>query len=151
MSLTAQREIKYLVNTEGSRLEYGRNFLRVMISAAGRAADGMNLETSATFDAADPAGLPGDDVILAAINRVAGDLTGLLHAPVAEPFLGPAIFSGRAAGVFFHEIFGHRIEGHRQKDETEGQTFTKRLGATVLPGFLWWCSTPRCAKSRGST
>ena len=149
VSLTAQRETKYLVNTEGSRLQYGRNFVRVMISAAGRAADGMNLETSATFDAADVAGLPGDDAILAAINRVAGDLTGLLHAPVAEPFLGPAIFSGRAAGVFFHEIFGHRIEGHRQKDEAEGQTFTKRLGATVLPGFLSVVFDPTVRKVEG--
>lgn len=149
VSLTTQRETKYLVNTEGSRLEYGRNFVRLTISAEGRAADGMNLGTSAAFDAADPSGLPGDDAILAAVNRVAGNLTGLLHAPVAEPFLGPAIFSGRAAGVFFHEIFGHRVEGHRQKDETEGQTFTKRIGATVLPGFLSVVFDPMVRKVEG--
>jgi predicted Zn-dependent protease len=53
-----------------------------------------------------------------------------------EPFVGPAILSGRAAGVFFHEIFGHRVEGHRQKDEAEGQTFTKATGTPVLPDFL---------------
>jgi predicted Zn-dependent protease len=53
-----------------------------------------------------------------------------------DPFIGPAILSGRAAGVFFHEIFGHRVEGHRQKDETEGQTFTKSVNAPVLPAFL---------------
>ncbi|MBZ5608237.1 MAG: hypothetical protein LAP38_08270 [Acidobacteriia bacterium] len=63
-------------------------------------------------------------------------LTGLLHAPVVEPFVGPAILSGPAAGVFFHEIFGHRVEGHRQKDETEGQTFAKAVGTPVLPDFL---------------
>jgi predicted Zn-dependent protease len=83
-----------------------------------------------------PQGLPKDEVILAAIERVAKDLTGLLKAPVVEPFVGPAILSGRAAGVFFHEIFGHRVEGHRQKDETEGQTFTKSVDAPVLPDFL---------------
>jgi predicted Zn-dependent protease len=60
----------------------------------------------------------------------------LLKAPVAEPFVGPAILSGRAAGVFFHEIFGHRIEGHRQKDESEGQTFTQKVGEQILPTFL---------------
>ena len=47
-------------------------------------------------------------------------------------FVGPAILSGRAAGVFFHEIFGHRVEGHRQKDENEGQTFTRSVNAPVL-------------------
>ena len=39
-------------------------------------------------------------------------------------------------GVFFHEIFGHRVEGHRQKDESEGQTFTKSVGEQILPDFL---------------
>jgi TldD protein len=70
------------------------------------------------------------------VDKVAGEVTNLLKAPEAEPFVGPAIFSGRAAGVFFHEIFGHRIEGHRQKDESEGQTFTKSVGTKVLPDFL---------------
>jgi predicted Zn-dependent protease len=59
-----------------------------------------------------------------------------LKAPPADPFVGPAILSGRAAGVFFHEIFGHRVEGHRQKDESEGQTFTKSVNMPVLPDFL---------------
>ena len=38
--------------------------------------------------------------------------------------------------MFFHEIFGHRIEGHRQKDESDQQTFTKMVGSKVLPDFL---------------
>ena len=53
-----------------------------------------------------------------------------------EPYSGPAILGGRAAGVFFHEVFGHRIEGHRQKDEEEGQTFGGKIGQQILPDFL---------------
>lgn len=136
VTLMAQRETKCFVSTEGSRLQHGRTFARLAISAQARAADGMNLAAAASFDAADPAGLPDDEAILRSLERVAKDLTGLLNAPVVEPFLGPAIFSGRAAGVFFHEIFGHRVEGQRQKDETEGQTFTKSVGSSVLPEFL---------------
>jgi predicted Zn-dependent protease len=67
---------------------------------------------------------------------VTSDLTGLMRAPTVDPFIGPAILSGSSAGVFFHEIFGHRVEGHRQKDEAEGQTFTKSVGTKVLPEFL---------------
>jgi hypothetical protein len=84
----------------------------------------------------DAAGLPDDKVILAAIDRVANDVSALLKAPEAEPFVGPAIFSGRAAGVFFHEIFGHRVEGHRQKDESEGPDVhqeRRHEGAARLP------------------
>ena len=150
VSLIAQADNRYFVNTEGSRVEHGRNFLRVVISAQARAEDGMNLGTSATFDAAEPSGLPNDAAIQAGIEQVARNLTALLKAPVVEPFLGPAIFSGRAAGVFFHEIFGHRIEGHRQKDETEGQTFTARIGEKVLPDFLSVSFDPTLRKAAGA-
>ena len=150
VSLIAQADNRYFVNTEGSRVEHGRNFLRVVISAQARAEDGMNLGTSATFDAAEPSGLPNVAAIQAGIEQVARNLTALLKAPVVEPFLGPAIFSGRAAGVFFHEIFGHRIEGHRQKDETEGQTFTARIGEKVLPDFLSVSFDPTLRKAAGA-
>jgi predicted Zn-dependent protease len=76
-------------------------------------------------------------------------LQGLLRAPLMDPFVGPAILSGRAAGVFFHEIFGHRIEGHRQKDDTEGQTFTKSVGSKILPDFLSVVFDPTLRKAEG--
>jgi TldD protein len=132
----AQREVKSFVSSEGSVLQHGRSFARILISARGKSADGMDLATSETLEAEEPGKLPKDDAVMAAVNRTIKDLEGLLKAPEVEPFVGPAILSGRAAGVFFHEIFGHRIEGHRQKDENEGQTFTKSVGAKVLPEFL---------------
>jgi predicted Zn-dependent protease len=136
VAVTAQTDTRYMVNTEGTQVEHGRGFARVVITAAAKATDGTDLSTSETFEAVEASGLPKDEVLLAAIDRVSQDLTNLLRAPEAEPFVGPAIFSGRAAGVFFHEIFGHRVEGHRQKDESEGQTFTKSVGTKVLPDFL---------------
>ena len=136
VSVVVQREITTLVTTGGTRLEHGRNFAHIIISAHGKAPDGMDLSTSAGFDAFDPARLPKDDVIVGAIDKTADNLTKLLKAPPVDPYVGPAILSGRAAGVFFHEIFGHRVEGHRQKDENEGQTFTKSVGKPVLPEFL---------------
>ncbi len=149
VSVTAQTDTRYFVNSEGSRLEHGRGFARVVITASGKAADGMDLETYQTFEAVDAAGLPDEKTLMAAVDRVANDLTNLLRAPEAEPFVGPAIFSGQAAGVFFHEIFGHRVEGHRQKDENEGQTFTKSVGAKVLPDFLSVVFDPTRKKING--
>jgi predicted Zn-dependent protease len=136
VTVSALEETRYFVNTEGTRLAHGRGFARIFIAASAKAADGADVGDFDTFEAEDASGLPDDKTVLAAIDRVAGDVTALLHAPEAEPFVGPAILSGRAAGVFFHEIFGHRIEGHRQKNEDEGQTFTKSVGKKVLPDFL---------------
>jgi len=67
---------------------------------------------------------------------MAADLKALRAAPVAEPYEGPALLSGRAAAVFFHEVLGHRLEGQRQRGEEEGQTFTKKINQAVLPNFL---------------
>jgi predicted Zn-dependent protease len=136
VAVEARRVNTTLVTTEGMRLDHGRLFARLVITALGKAADGMDLSTMESFEADDPAGLPRDADILAAVERAGGNLTALLKAPPADPFVGPAILSGRAAGVFFHEIFGHRVEGHRQKDEAEGQTFTKAVNTAVLPDFL---------------
>src|SRR6185295_17342500 len=85
------------------------------------------------------------------VKTVGANLDNLLKAPLSDPFVGPAILSGRAAGVFFHEIFGHRIEGHRQKDESEGQTFTKSIGKPVLPDFLSVIMDPTRLEFEGTT
>lgn len=134
--LAVQTQTKYMVNTEGTRLIDGQAFTELSIRAQGKASDGMDLSTFESFQGRDISRLPKPEVIEAAVSRVGNDLSKLLRAPTVEPFIGPAILSGRAAGVFFHEIFGHRVEGHRQKDEGEGQTFTKSVGAPVLPDFL---------------
>ena len=136
VALVVERETKYLVNTEGTKLLHGRTFANISISARGKASDGMDIGASEDFQGSEIDHLAKPEVIEAAVNKVGSDLTKLLRAPTAEPFVGPAILSGRAAGVFFHEIFGHRVEGHRQKDEAEGQTFTKAIGTPVLPDFL---------------
>ena len=136
VSLSAQRTSKYMVSTEGTRLLHGRDFINLSIIARGKATDGMDLIALENFQVADLAHLPPAAEVEAAAKRVGHNIVELVQAPAVEPFVGPAILSGRAAAVFFHEIFGHRIEGHRQKDEGEGQTFTKAVGTAVLPSFL---------------
>jgi TldD protein len=136
VNLSTERLSKYMVSTEGTKLLHGRNFVSLSIVARGKATDGMDLIAMQDYQAADLAHLPPQAEIDAAAKRVGHNLADLVQAPAVEPFVGPAILSGRAAAVFFHEIFGHRIEGHRQKDEAEGQTFTKAVGTSVLPSFL---------------
>jgi TldD protein len=136
VNLSVARVSKYMVSTEGTRLLHGRDFASLSMVARGKATDGMDLMALEDFQAADPSHLPPQAVLDQAATRVGEKLSKLVQADAVEPFVGPAILSGRAAAVFFHEIFGHRIEGHRQKDEGEGQTFTKSVGMPVLPSFL---------------
>jgi len=106
------------------------------MEAQTRAEDGMELLRVETFQAPAASGLPSEAELTAKVDKMAADLKALRNAPVAEPYDGPALLSGRAAAVFFHEVVGHRLEGHRQRDEEEGQTFTKKVNQEVLPKFL---------------
>ncbi|HVX66964.1 MAG TPA: metallopeptidase TldD-related protein [Bryobacteraceae bacterium] len=147
--LSGQRETRSFLSTEGARIQYGRNSANLGFVARSKAADGMDVAVSDSFDAQTAAGLAGDDEVLKSIERIAMLAVNLPRGPVVEPYVGPAILSGRASAVLFHEIFGHRIEGHRQKDESEGQTFTKMVGTSVLPDFLSVVFDPTRAKTQG--
>jgi TldD protein len=125
-----------MVSSDGSEIATPSASARMVIEAQTRAEDGMDLLRVETFQAPSAVGLPSEAELNARIEKMAVDLDALRKAPVAEPYAGPALLSGRAAAVFFHEVLGHRLEGHRQKDEEEGQTFTKKIGQEVLPKFL---------------
>lgn len=136
VSISAEAVTKCLVTSEGTVLRHPSVQLRVGIYAETKANDGMELYRYESFEARTPEKLPDDAAVRAAIEHIVADLKALRAAPVIEPYTGPAILEGRASGVFFHEVFGHRIEGHRQKDEQEGQTYTKKVNEQVLPAFI---------------
>jgi predicted Zn-dependent protease len=134
--LVVQNSTHYFVSSEGARVVDSRPLVRVLALGSTLADDGMELARSETFDAPSFDKLASEQSIVASIEKIAGDLQKLKKAPVVEPFSGPALLSGRAAAVFFHEVVGHRLEGQRQRGENEGQTFTKMVGQPVLPPFL---------------
>jgi len=135
-ALTVQNETDYFASSEGSRVVAPHRQARVVVFAVTRADDGMDLFRARTFEAETVEGLPAQAEMEAALRELGRSLEALRKAPVTEPFDGPAILSGRAAAVFFHEVLGHRLEGQRQRGDEEGQTFTKELNQPVLPAFL---------------
>jgi predicted Zn-dependent protease len=128
----ADIETRWYVNSDGSEIQVSQPFYRLFISALSKADDGMELPRYESYFAFTPQGLPDDSAVLKDVEGMIHDLEALRNAPIVDPYTGPAILSGRASGVFFHEIFGHRVEGHRQKSEEEGQTFKKKVGQPVL-------------------
>ncbi|HKN24959.1 MAG TPA: metallopeptidase TldD-related protein [Candidatus Acidoferrum sp.] len=137
------------VTSEGTELAMPSATVRLVMEAQTRADDGMDLLRVETFQAPTASGLPPEKELMGKIEKMAADLKALRNAPVAEPYDGPALLSGRAAAVFFHEVLGHRMEGHRQRDEEEGQTFTKKVGQQVLPSFLSVVDDPTTKEIEG--
>lgn len=136
---------RWMVNTDGTEIADGDHHLRVATWATTTADDGMALQVYDYVDVASIEHLPSRREVEVMVANAAQRLTELRDAPLVDPYAGPAILRGRAAGVFFHEIFGHRVEGHRQKDEDEGQTFTSRVGLPILPPFLSVVDDPTLA------
>jgi predicted Zn-dependent protease len=134
--VTVERKRSHYVSSEGAHIVTPGAMVRVSIDAETRADDGMDLMRVETFQAATIDQLPPESEVAARVEKMATDLKALRDAPLAEPFDGPALLSGRATAVFFHEVLGHRLEGHRQRGEKEGQTFTKKVNQPVLPDFL---------------
>lgn len=129
-------ERKYFVSSEGGKIVQNMVYIRLFIRGSIKADDGMVLPLNKTYFAYSTDGLPDDLEVMNDVKKLVKKLKLLKDAPVVEPYAGPALLSGPASGVFFHEIFGHRIEGQRQKSVSDGQTFKKKVGEKVLPDHL---------------
>jgi TldD protein len=147
----ASNETDYFVSSEGARVATPSHVARLVIMARTRAADGMDLFRVETFEAESAARLPDQKTIAEKAIEMAKNLEALRVAPVTEPFSGPAILSGRASAVFFHEVLGHRLEGQRQRGDEEGETFTKMLGKPILPEFLSVADDPTLTTFQGTS
>jgi TldD protein len=136
VGLQASNETDYFVSSEGTRVSTPNHVARLVIVGRTRAADGMDLYRVETFESDQLGRLPDQKTLIAKTMEMGKNLEALRVAPVTEPFDGPAILSGRATAVFFHEVLGHRLEGQRQRGDEEGQTFTKMLDKPIMPTFM---------------
>jgi TldD protein len=136
VTFTAQAQNTLQLNSEGTELQFGQVRYRLDLFIQGKAGDGMDIDRYYSFDWVNPNESPDDKAVYAAAAQLRKELEGLVVSPINDPTVGPALLTGRAAAVFFHEVFGHRAEGHRQKDVNEGQTFTKKVNQPILPDFL---------------
>lgn len=151
VSISGRIETRWYVNSEGTKISTSEAYYRISISATTKAEDGMELRRYISYEALTPDGFPDDDKVMTDIRALIDELAAMRVAPIGEPYTGPAILGGRAAGVFFHEILGHRLEGHRQKSVTDGQTFKDKLGEQILPANFTMYFDPSLREYRGLT
>ena len=144
--LNVANERKYLISNEGSEIVQNFPRFEVYISASVLAKDKTEVPLYLSYYGIVEQDLPSLESIAADVEALKTKLDQLKMAPKADPYTGPAIFSADVSGVFFHEIFGHRMEGHRLKNESDGQTFKDKLGQYVLPNYLSVISDPTMEK-----
>ncbi|MEI7596666.1 MAG: metallopeptidase TldD-related protein [Bacteroidota bacterium] len=125
-------ERKYFVSTEGSKIAENRITCRLMLNGETIAEDGMVLPLYESFFGFETKDLPSDEEIIASAKNMVKLFGELKNAPIVDSYTGPALLAPASAGVFFHEIFGHRIEAQRMKNEDDAQTFKKKVEEKVI-------------------
>jgi predicted Zn-dependent protease len=147
--VNAERQIRWLVTSEGTRLVTERTIYAVHLLAVARAEDGQLLDGGRDLYAPTEAGLPSGAALVEMARAVAGELEALRRAPAIDPYTGPAILAPEATGVLFHEAVGHRLEGERLDDDKDGQTYQGQIGRRILPEFLTIADDPTLAEAGG--
>ena len=154
-SLQFQTVNRFFVNSEGTVVRSGQALYQVSFTASTQAADGMQLERSATYAVPDIKELPAAEKLLAEATKLVGTLKDLRAAPVAdEEYHGPVLFSADAASTVFADLVGENILGRKpglgQPARTRG-AFASSYKSRVLPEFLSVVDDPTLASFNGKS
>ncbi|HEY9124684.1 MAG TPA: TldD/PmbA family protein [Bacteroidales bacterium] len=133
---------KYFANTEGTDIVQNNTYCQIQVVVVSKAEDGNYVPLVKTYSAFNPDSLPSEATIMQDMQQMLNLLKQLRNAPVADAYSGPAILSPDAAAVFFHEIFGHRIEGQRMKNNFDSQIFKNKVGSRIINKHLTVVSDP---------
>ena len=80
--------------------------------------------------------LPGEKDFLGLMRDRIALVHTLAKAPHLNAYSGPVLLSPSAAGLFFHEVIGHRLEGTRLLSTEEGATFRDLRGKRIAPEYI---------------
>ncbi len=141
---------RYFVDSRATQLKTPYVRMRLMYVLSNRTADGMTLERFKDYNVFSVEELPTAEQLAADVNKSLQELHMLTQAPEGDPLTAPTILKGKAAAVFVHEVLGHRLEGHRQKDDSEGQTFTGKIGQRVISPLLTIVDDPTQVQFQGT-
>ncbi len=135
-SFEVQSGSRYFADSIGTQLKTPVRLARLSYSLWGKTADGAWADRSQNYDVLTQEQLPDEAKLTADIKQSLQELEALLNAPEADPVAVPVLLKNKAMAVFVHEVLGHRVEGHRQKEDSFGKTFTDKVGKEVVSPLL---------------
>ncbi len=149
--MSAEQETRFFINSEGTKTFTQNTYYYIRIRTSALSDDGMPLSNFKNFFEIHEENLPSEKDLINSAKEVAEKLLELRKSPEMEPYTGPAILSPEAAGVLFHEVIGHRLEGDRQRNPMEGMTFKNKIGEKILPEFLTVIDEPTLKEENGKS
>ncbi|HMU83309.1 MAG TPA: TldD/PmbA family protein [Leptospiraceae bacterium] len=125
-----------LVNSEGSMILQQQCIFELRGSLWLLNKKGEGIVQEIHFTEGDIKDLPDEKEFLRIIREKIDRLLILEKAPRMDSYSGPVLLSPVAAGLFFHEVVGHRLEGSRLLSPDEGGTFRSLRGKRIAPDYI---------------
>jgi len=148
--VTAQKETVYFINSEGTSYIRDEVLYSIDAQVTTRAKDGKEISNYRNLYYVSPAEIPSVKEIKAIVKEMIEETLEMRSAEVLSPVSVPALLEPEAAGVVLHEAVGHRLEGERQIDDAEGQTFREKVGEKIIPPFLSIIDDPSMKNFNGA-
>jgi predicted Zn-dependent protease len=136
INIVAEKETTYFVNTEDTSYIMDETLYSINADVTTRAEDGKVIKNYRSLYYRFPKDIPSSEELKSMIRELVEETLRLRKAEVLNPVNVPAILEPEAAGIMFHEAVGHRLEGERQIDDKDGQTFKEKIGEKIIPPFL---------------
>ena len=140
-----------LVTSDPAEHRFGERYTTFTLRTSGQAADGMEVEARWQLMGRAEKDLPSDEELVKAAKNLAARLDAMAKAPVAsDDYVGPVLFTGRAAATFFLKTVGDPLSQPRA-DLGDGRSgrLVDRVGKHVAVRSLTVRDDPTQQEWRG--
>lgn len=134
-SAKVSRHWRRLRDSEGSKVDFGRDMAEVELEAVDLSTDGLRLFASRKFVAVSGAGLPGVAQVRHAAREMMRDLDAQKAALSTAPFSAPALLDPSVSAALVLAM-GSRLTGEEQRHPAGAQIFRGKLGQRILPADI---------------
>ncbi|MBU4310037.1 metallopeptidase TldD-related protein [bacterium] len=127
VSLQIWVEIRYLLNSEGTKIKDHNIGYKVDVNASTISQDEMPIASSYTFYGHKGDDLPDEMELKEEIEKMIEDINKRLNSEVIDGYLGPVLVEAPASGFLFLKLIGKNILGNREDYENSELLFYNRL------------------------
>jgi len=124
--------IRYLSNSEGTRIKDHNLWYKIDINASTISQDEIPIASSYSFCGYKENDLPDEMELREEIDKIIEDINKRLNSEVINGYLGPVLIKAPASGFLFLKLIGKNVLGDREDYENSRLLFYNRLNRKVI-------------------
>ncbi len=131
--IRSRREWSRLRDSDGSRVDFGREWAEIELEAVALSSDGIRLAAARRFVATAFSSLPSPERVRESAREMTKDLMALRLAQTTSPFSAPALLDPSVAAAVVLAL-GSSLSGEQLRNPAGAQIFRDKIGRMILPG-----------------